>query len=163
MLQSFFETICRVGIFMICAQAIVHFRAQEEYEKYLKLLVSVMILIQLFWPVGRIFFRGSGQGAMDGLGRLREQMEQSLRDAEENGAAADEILGRMTLEEVRGFLEAQKAEAADGQEGEGGTEDGAGGQSGEDGMGKGADGQAWEIGIDEIEVEMETVEPITLD
>ena len=53
-----FQAICRVGIFMICAQAIVHFRPKEAYEKYLKLLVSAMVLVQLFLPLG-----GGGPGA----------------------------------------------------------------------------------------------------
>ncbi len=46
MQNSLFQAICRVGIFMICAQAIVHFRPQEAYEKYLKLLISVMVLVR---------------------------------------------------------------------------------------------------------------------
>lgn len=29
MQNLFFQTICRVGIFMICAQAMIHFRPQE--------------------------------------------------------------------------------------------------------------------------------------
>ena len=39
MRNPLFQAICRVGMFMICAQAIVHFRPNEAYEKYLKLLV----------------------------------------------------------------------------------------------------------------------------
>ncbi|MDE6926541.1 MAG: hypothetical protein K2P59_15025, partial [Acetatifactor sp.] len=59
-MNSLFQTICRIGIFMICAQTVIHFRPQESYEKYLKLLVSAMVLIQMFLPVSRLLFHGDG-------------------------------------------------------------------------------------------------------
>lgn len=105
MLQSFFRTICRVGIFMICAQALMHFRAGDAYEKYLKLLVSIMILIQLFLPVGNFFL---GKGTLDTAGILeqfRRGLEQGMREAEKNAAAADKLLEQMTLEEIRKLTE----------------------------------------------------------
>ena len=46
MQSEFFKAICQMGIFMICAQSIVHFRPNASYEKYLKLLVGVLLLIQ---------------------------------------------------------------------------------------------------------------------
>lgn len=55
MQSSFVKAICQVGTFMICAQAIVHFRPKASYEKYLKMLVSAMILIQLLVSFGGIF------------------------------------------------------------------------------------------------------------
>lgn len=45
------STICRVGIFIICAQTIIHFRPKPVFEKYLKLLLGVMILVQLLLPL----------------------------------------------------------------------------------------------------------------
>lgn len=47
MLHAFLQGICRAGIFVICAQTLVHFRPRQSYEKYLKLLLSTMIIIQL--------------------------------------------------------------------------------------------------------------------
>lgn len=52
---GFVKAICQVGTFMICAQAIVHFRPKASYEKYLKMLVSAMILIQLLIAISGIF------------------------------------------------------------------------------------------------------------
>ena len=106
-----FQTICRVGIFMICAQAIIHFRPRESYEKYLKLLVSVMILIQLFLPVGR-FLMGEGmEQTLEGLELFRVQLEQEMESAAQEAAAADELLEQMTLEEVRRRMEEQNRQA----------------------------------------------------
>lgn len=45
------STICRVGIFIICAQTIIHFRPKPVFEKYLKLLLGAMILVQLLLPL----------------------------------------------------------------------------------------------------------------
>ena len=50
-MQWLYRLIGQVGIFLICAQTMVHFRPRESYEKYLKLLLSVMLLIQMLQPV----------------------------------------------------------------------------------------------------------------
>lgn len=52
---GFIRMICQMGIFMICAQAIVHFRPKASYEKYLRMLVSSMILVQIFLAIGSLF------------------------------------------------------------------------------------------------------------
>lgn len=54
MQSGMFRTICSVGIFMICAQTVVNFRPKASYEKYLRLLMGGMILIQLLNPVVRL-------------------------------------------------------------------------------------------------------------
>ena len=92
---------------MICAQALVHFRPREAYEKYLKLLVSVMILIQLFLPIGSLFLGGGRQDAARQLEAFGRELEQGLEDAAGEAAAADELLEQMTLEEVRRRIEEQ--------------------------------------------------------
>ena len=106
-----FRAICRTGIFMICAQTIAHFRPNESYEKYLKLLVSVMVLIQLFLPMGAFF---AGVDASSGTGQInefRESLEQSLEEAGRQAAQMEEMLEQMTLDEVRRHIEEQAAQA----------------------------------------------------
>lgn len=116
MRNALFQAICKVGIFMICAQAIVHFRPQEAYEKYLKLLVSVMILIQLFLPVGS-FLLGGGMGeTARRLEQFREDLEQELNMSAQEAADADKTLERMTLEEVRRRMEEQERKAEENSE-----------------------------------------------
>ena len=116
MLNSFFQAICRVGIFMICAQALLHFRAQETYEKYLKMLVSIMILIQLFIPVGVFFMGEKKDETAEALRQFKQDMEAGIQAAEENAAAADAILEQMTLEEVQSRMEELAAEQTEEQE-----------------------------------------------
>lgn len=112
-----FQAICRTGIFMICAQAIVQFRPHESYEKYLKLLVSVMVLVQLFLPIGRLF-TGSGRMEAEGLlSSFREHLEQGMEEARRQAEETDALLQQMTLEEVRRRVEEQET-ASDKEEDE---------------------------------------------
>lgn len=178
MLDAFFQAICRVGTFMICAQAIVHFKPNESYEKYLKLLVSVMILIQLFLPLGSLFVKGDRQETARQLEAFRESLEEGMRYAEEQAAETDRILEQMTLEEVQRRMEEQAAqpdagadagaESIDGEAEE--ISRGASGSGGAGGTAREADNGAvtgdggiskQETGID-ISVEVPPVEPVVL-
>lgn len=94
---------------MICARAIVHFRPREAYEKYLKLIVSVMILLQLFLPLGGLLTENF-QGA-ELSGSMLQGLEAELKAAEERAKEADRLLEEMTLEEVRRRM--QEAETAE--------------------------------------------------
>lgn len=100
-MKAFFNAICQMGIFMVCAQAIVHFRPNGSYEKYLRMLVSVMILVQIFLPVTRLFSGGVQQNMDELVNRMQRQMEESMEQAKSFSAASDELLDRMTLEEVK--------------------------------------------------------------
>ena len=103
-----------MGIFMICAQAVVHFRPKESYEKYLKLLVSVIVLIQVFLPIGSFLLGEGRQNAAKALEQFGRELEQGLEDAAGEAAAADELLEQMTLEEVMRRLEEQEDIREDG-------------------------------------------------
>lgn len=116
MSNPLFQTICRTGIFMICAQAIVQFRPHESYEKYLKLLVGVMVLVQLFLPIGRLF---TGSGRMEAyalLASFRENLEQGMEKARRQAEETDALLQQMTLEEVRRRMEEKEAASGRGED-----------------------------------------------
>lgn len=106
---ALFQTICRIGIFMICARTIVHFRARETYEKYLKLLVGIMVLIQLFLPIGSMLLGSGGQKGAEALARLGRELEEGMKQAQEEAEAADALLEQMTLEEVKKRMEEQES------------------------------------------------------
>lgn len=122
MRNPLFQAICKVGMFMICAQAIVHFRPNEAYEKYLKLLVSVMILIQLFLPIGSFLLGGGMEETARKLEQFRTQLEQEMQAVTREAAEADKLLENMTLEEIRRRVDEQQ----EGGEGEKGGEAGEG-------------------------------------
>ncbi len=103
------ETVCRTGIFVICAQVLVHFRPNASYEKYMKMLVSVMILLQLFLPVSNLF---TGEGERSLAARVawfEQQLNDSMEQAAARYSAGEEILERMTLEEVQERVESAEA------------------------------------------------------
>lgn len=53
-MNNFVETIRRVGIFMIVAQVVIHLAPGKQYEKYIKLIAGVIVLIQLISPFYQI-------------------------------------------------------------------------------------------------------------
>lgn len=117
-MNLFFKSICQMGIFMICAQAIVHFRPNGSYEKYLKMLVSVMILVQVFLPISKLFSFGTKQGIEESIAGFEAQIEKSMDEAVESAARTDELLGSMSLEEVRNRMESAQREAEETAEAE---------------------------------------------
>ena len=44
------ENIRRIGIFMIAAQTVMHFAAGKQYEKYMKIVTGVMVLLLFIGP-----------------------------------------------------------------------------------------------------------------
>jgi len=140
---------------LICAQAVVHFRPKEVYERYLKLLVGAMVLIQLVLPFGSFLLGGRKEEALRALEQFKWEMEQGVKQAEENAAAADMLLEQMTLEEVRKAVEAQSGQdEEDARRGESQGSEGAWQENPEE-MGESA-----ESGAIAVEVEIETVEHV---
>ena len=54
-MSALLEKIGQMAVFLICAQTLMHFRPKDSYEKYIKLLVSMMLLILLVEPVMDLF------------------------------------------------------------------------------------------------------------
>ena len=55
MVENILAAISRAGIFLVCAQTLVHCRPKPVYEKYMKLLVGLMVLVLVLEPVFRRF------------------------------------------------------------------------------------------------------------
>lgn len=109
-MNSFFRAICQMGIFMICAQAIIHFRPNGSYEKYLKMLVSTMILVQIFLPVSRLLTSGTQEGLEERIAMMEEEIEKSMEEAQKTAVITDEMLNKMTLDEVKTRLDNMEKE-----------------------------------------------------
>ena len=104
-MQSILQTICTVGIFMICGQMIIHFCPGKQYEKYLRIVFSMMVLVLLYEPLEKRF-SSSTQVLSDSV-----ELEYSkwMRDdwfyREESIAEAQKKLEQYTLEEIKRQLE----------------------------------------------------------
>lgn len=107
-MHKLMEAIVRMGIFMICAQVLIHFRPNGSYEKYMKLLVSVMILAQLFFPVMNLFLE-EGRQMEDLVEQFQEQAEESRKEALSNVGEVEDLMDRMTSRELERQLKLQEA------------------------------------------------------
>lgn len=110
----FMKSIVQMGIFMICAQVLIHFRPNGSYEKYMKLLVSIMILIQVMSPIVSLI-TGGKSNLTENVARFEEQMQAGMEEAREAAEQSDRLLNRMTMEQLKEQIgkaqeEAQQAE-----------------------------------------------------
>lgn len=80
--MDFFQTVKRIGIFMICAQAVLHFKPAAKYEKYLKLLVNIMVLVQLLTPIMRVFSVETEKEFLQRIQAVRINMAQEMEELE---------------------------------------------------------------------------------
>lgn len=101
MFDTLKTTVCQIAVFMICAQAIAHFRPKESYEKYLRMLLSVMILIQIFQPFCKLFFGVTGQELSASVESFQRELDISMEEAAEQSVLAGEKLETMSLLEVQ--------------------------------------------------------------
>lgn len=92
-MQWLYRVVGQAGIFLICAQTIVHFRPKEAYEKYLKLLLSVMLLTQLLQPVLTVFGGGVEQNAQAQVEEFTEELQSVLNRASERAKQSQEDIG----------------------------------------------------------------------
>lgn len=72
--MNMIENIRRIGLFMIVAQTVMHFAAGKKYERYLKIIAGVIILLQFIAP----FVSASGDFAVQWMTDI-EQMEEQLK------------------------------------------------------------------------------------
>lgn len=76
-----FEIMKRASIFMILAQTLIYFRPNESYEKYLKLLVHIMLFVVLFFPLVELLNQDIGTRMQESLSVYTKQMEQLMYGA----------------------------------------------------------------------------------
>lgn len=68
------ENIRRIGMFMIVAQTVIHFAAGKQYERYMKIIAGVIVLLQFIAP----FVSSAGEIA----GKWQAEAEQMMSDIE---------------------------------------------------------------------------------
>ena len=60
MLSLFLENLKRLSVFIVISQTILHFRVGRKYEKYIKLILSFMVVAQLVFAISSYFDLDSG-------------------------------------------------------------------------------------------------------
>lgn len=82
------ESMKEIGIFIICAQSLIHFTAGREYQKYVKVLIGMMILAQFVAPIRAALSDESAGEMWEEIERFQIEMETVM---EETKTMADEI------------------------------------------------------------------------
>lgn len=99
------ENIRQIGLFMIAAQAVIHFAPAKHYEKYIKLISSVIILLLFIRPF--IAMRGGLEEEWrTGLEQIIQKYEEESV-WQENGQSSDVI----ALEHLEGEIKSRLNDA----------------------------------------------------
>ena len=97
-MEGLLSKIGQIAIFMICARTLLHFRAKESYEKYLKLLVSLMLLVLLVEPLMEFFGKGKEGDFLQRIQDYNYKLQDILENEQLNDEEISEILSHMTTE-----------------------------------------------------------------
>lgn len=90
------ESIGQIAVFIICAQTLLHFRAKASYEKYLKLLVSMMLLLLLVEPLMGMLGKGKEGDFFGRIEIYQQQLEGILENAQLDNEEITQILSNMS-------------------------------------------------------------------
>ena len=107
---DFFKMIRQVAIFMICAQMLMHFKPAESYGKYIRLLVSMMVLAQLIVPLLGFFGKDGDTIFQGSLGYYEGTFTEGLAEVNAACERAEKLLEQMTLEEIKSRINQETAQ-----------------------------------------------------
>ncbi len=99
-MEALLEKIGQLAIFLICAQTLVHFRAKESYEKYIKLLVSMMLLILLVEPIMDLFGKEDKGAFLEQVQWYEQRLQEIVTAPELENHEIQQILQNITQERV---------------------------------------------------------------
>lgn len=97
------ENIRRIGMFMIVAQTVIHFASGKQYEKYMKIIAGVLILLQFISP----FVSSSGdlvekwQAEVEGMMRQMEGQNQTWQEIPSVTGPVETVVLRQIEEEMK--------------------------------------------------------------
>lgn len=117
MWEGLLNSIRQMGVFMICAQALIYFKPKGSYEKYLKLLVSAMILVQLLSPVAALLSGKEGQSLEERIAFYSSSFEQGMGEAALQEYRVEQIRQQLLTTQIRTQMEAWDWQSQPQQEG----------------------------------------------
>ncbi len=99
-MELLLKEIGQMAVFLICAQTLLYFRAKDSYEKYIKLLISMILLLLLTEPFLNLFHTGEGSGLWNGIATYGQAMEEVMGQGLIEEEEIEQILQRITQEKV---------------------------------------------------------------
>ncbi len=103
-MSSLVDLIRRIGIFMIAAQAVIHFAPDRKYEKYMRLIVSVMILLQFIKPVYELFGKAETGWEEQLAGMERALAADGMEEESAAGASSADLFLEQLEKEIKSRL-----------------------------------------------------------
>lgn len=83
MLSVFLELVKKVGIFVIVGQTIQHFGIGKKYERYVKLVISIMVVAQVVFAFGIYVKQFQKQGILVSGSEYQKEWEVNMDKVEE--------------------------------------------------------------------------------
>ena len=108
------KSLIQTAVFMICARAMVQLRPKGDYEKYLKLLVSLMILSQITFALTGLW-KGGGEQEKQ-LEALERQLIENLSNADSLTGEAQRKVEALTMGQIRDALAQEEKKKQEGQD-----------------------------------------------
>ncbi|MBQ9136822.1 MAG: hypothetical protein IJX66_12105 [Lachnospiraceae bacterium] len=102
--NGLFNLIKQVSVFVVCAQMILHFKPTEQYGKYIKLLIGLMVLVQLFVPLMSLIGKEGANVFSERMEYYQRIVADSMADAGLDGVATAERVEEMRLAEIKSIL-----------------------------------------------------------
>ena len=97
---QFLELLKKVTVFMLAGQLIVHFLPAGGYEKYVKMMISIMVLSQIVLPIlslGKFDAAGVYDSAMDKYEQEKEKIGMQVEENDFEGRDYQEEALSMTV------------------------------------------------------------------
>ena len=99
-MEGLLSKIGQLAVFLICAQTLVHFRPKKSYEKYIKLLVSMMLLILLVEPVMDFLGKGEKGDFLERIFVYEQKLEEILISPQLDAGQIEGILQNILQQRV---------------------------------------------------------------
>lgn len=100
MLSVFLELVKKVGIFVIVGQTIQHFGISKKYERYVKLVISIMVVSQIVFSFGIYVKQFQKQGFFVSGNEYRKEWETNMDKVEEKMKDFNMMITQRMEEEV---------------------------------------------------------------
>ena len=100
MLSVFLELVKKVGIFVIVGQTIQHFGISKKYERYVKLVISIMVVSQIVFSFGIYVKQFQKQGVFVSGSEYRKEWEINMDKVEEKMKDYNLMITQRMEEEV---------------------------------------------------------------
>ncbi len=131
MWEGLLNSIRQMGVFMICAQALLYFKPKGSYEKYMKLLVSAMILVQLLSPVAALLAGKGGASLEERIAYYTNSFEQGMGEGALEEYRMEQIRQHLLTSQISAQMEGLSTVTDSTRAGQ--TETAPGQESGEEG------------------------------